>query len=466
MAPEATAAQVESPVHLIGCGGSGVSALGHLLLDLGYSVSGHDRRDSDAVAVLRTRGARISLGEHTAETIPSDARSVIVSNAIPQSSPDLSAASARGLSIVRYTAALGALMRPRIGVAIAGTHGKSTTTGMIATALTLAGRDPSYVVGAEIPQLARPGHGGRGREFVVEACEYQRSFLALEYQIAGILNIEAEHLDCFRDLDEILAAFRTFAQRVPHTGSLVLSRPVSEQLADVTGPRRVRVGFDSDLEVHARDERSVDGCGVFRIGGEFTTEEIHLMVPGRHFVEDALLAAGVLHVLGVPAGEIARGLSEYRGAKRRLEVIADGTITALSDYAHHPTELAAVEKALRARYPGRRLLAVFQPHQASRLRIFRDEFATVLACFDRVLLADVYQARDSEEDVRLASVADLALAIQANSGSAVACGAAKATIERLFSEWRAGDVAVLLGAGDIDDLRHEVALAVSSAPRR
>lgn len=466
MAREGNAPQIESPVHLIGCGGSGVSALGHLLLDLGYAVSGHDRREGDAIAALRARGARISLGDHRADTVPSDARTVVVSNAIPANSPDLEAARARGLPIVRYTEALGALMRPRVGVAIAGTHGKSTTTGMIATALTLSGRDPSYVVGAEIPQLLRPGHGGRGSEFVVEACEYQRSFLALEYRIAGILNIEAEHLDCFRDLDEIVAAFRAFAQRVPRDGALVLSRSVSDQLGDVTGMRRVRVGFESDLEIHARDLRSVDGCGVFRIGGELTTDEIQLQVPGHHFVEDAVLAAGVLHVLGLPAAEITRGLSEYRGAKRRLEVIAEGTITALSDYAHHPTELAAVEKALRARYPGRRLLAVFQPHQASRLRIFRDEFATVLARFDRAYLADVYQARDTEEDIRLASVADLALAIQANSGSAVACGAAKATIERLFSEWRAGDVAVLLGAGDIDDLRHEVALAVSSAHRR
>jgi UDP-N-acetylmuramate--alanine ligase len=456
----------EGVLHCVGIGGSGMSALAHVLLDRGRTLHGSELHDGAALSGLRERGVRVTTGAHSASALAPKAVAVIASAAIPDSNPELVAARARGLPVLRYAEALGATMAERRGIAIAGTHGKSTTTGMVATVLSLAGRDPSFVIGAEVRGLGRPGRGGSGADFVVEACEYHRSFLALRYEIAAVVNVEAEHLDYFGDFDGVVAAFREFAARVPEGGSLVVGAEAAALFARDERAKRLVAGFEAAADVHPVGLRFDAGCGRFAIGGAFAAPEIALRVPGRHFVADALVAAGVSFAAGLDDESIARGLSEYRGAARRLELIRDDSVTAFTDYAHHPTELAAVAAALRANRPGRRLVAVFQPHQASRLRAFLPEFARTLRAFDRVLVADIYRVRDSAADFEAVHSRDLAAAIEAAGGSALACGSAADTIERLGAEWRANDVAILLGAGDIDDFRDEVATALPVPDRR
>lgn len=448
-------------LHCVGIGGSGMSALANVLLDRGYRITGSDREERATSYPLRDRGVGLHFGDHRAESLPSDVSCVVASEAIAAENPELVAARERGVPIFRYATALGLLMSESNGIAIAGTHGKSTTTAFVATTLRLAGRDPSYVVGADVPALGVSGRGGHGNEFVAEACEYRRSFLELSYRIAGIVNIDSEHLDYFRDFAGVVAAFREFAARIRPGGTLVIGAAASEWIDAPHGVARIvtAIGRGGDLVATRLAER--DGFPSFVIEGVFTTDTIVLKVPGAHFVEDALVAAGVLHAVGLDPAAIAFGLSEYRGARRRLEVLRDDAVTVLSDYAHHPTEIAAVCAALRSRYPGRRLIGVFQPHQAARLRAFLDEFAQTLATFDRVLVADVYRVRDTDDDFAAVDAQELARRIVKLGGSAIASGNATATIAALGGEWRFGDVAVLLGAGDIDDQRDAVATALS-----
>lgn len=453
-------------LHFVGIGGSGMKALAAVMLDRGRAVSGSDMHDGPALEALRRRGASIRAGAHRAESLPDDVSLVIASEAIPSDNPELVEARRRRVPIVRYATALGLAMKGARGIAIAGTHGKSTTTAMVATTLRLAGRDPSFVVGADVPQLGAAGFGGTGSEFVVEACEYRRSFLELPYSIGAIVNLDAEHLDYFGDRDGVVRAFSEFAARAPDEGCLVLGDAVARELPVVGRARRLTCGSEGRADVWAHALRLEGGLARFAIRGAFETEDIALRVPGKHFVDDALVAASVAFVVGVAPELIARGLSEYRGAKRRLEVLRDDAVTVLSDYAHHPTEIDAVREALRARYPGRRILAVFQPHQAARLRAFESEFARSLAPFDRVFVADVYRVRDTREDVDSVSADALARAIESRAGSAIAPGGSKATIDALGKEWRTGDVAVLLGAGDIDDQRDAVTTALPVPDRR
>ncbi len=464
--------ELEGPVHLVGCGGSGMNALARVLLDRGMALTGSDRKESESIASLRARGASIVVGDHRKETLPTSAKSVIASAAIQETNPEIVAARAMGIPVRRYAEALGLAMADRRGIAIAGTHGKSTTTAMVASTLVLAGRDPSFVVGADVPMLRTSGRGGSGAEFVAEACEYHRSFLSLRYEIAAIINVEAEHLDYFKDFDDVKRAFAGFAARIPSGGTLVLGVGALRVLRDhlessaSTAVKRIVTGVEGDAaaDLVASNLRFDEGCARFQLRGPYgssATTEVSLAVPGRHFVDDALVAAGVLFAVGLTSDEIARGLSAYRGARRRLEEVVDGRIRVLSDYAHHPTELRAVYSALRGSHPGRRLVGVFQPHQASRLKAFLPEFAAALMPFDRVLVSDVYRVRDSEADFKAITANDLAHAIAAGSGNALASGDLISTMERLRSEWRDGDVVVLLGAGDIDDLRDEVAAALS-----
>lgn len=448
-------------IHCVGIGGSGMSALANVLLDRGYRITGSDREERASAHALRARGARLSFGAHRAESVPAELSCLVASEAIAFDNPELVAARERGVPILRYATALGLLMSESNGIALAGTHGKSTTTAFVATTLRLAGRDPSYVVGADVPALGVAGRGGLGSEFVAEACEYRRSFLELSYRIAGIVNVEAEHLDYFGDFAGVVAAFREFAARIRPNGTLVIGAAASQWIEAPRGVAKIVTAIGSGGDLVATRLADRGGFPSFAIDGVFKTDTIVLKVPGEHFVEDALVAAGVLHAIGLDPAAIAFGLSEYRGARRRLEVLRDDAVTVLTDYAHHPTEIAAVGAALRSRYPGRRLIGVFQPHQAARLRAFLDDFAKTLTTFDRVLVADVYRVRDSDDDFAAVDAAELARRIVKLGGSAIASGNAAATIASLGGEWRPGDVAVLLGAGDIDDQRDAVATALS-----
>jgi UDP-N-acetylmuramate--alanine ligase len=442
-----------------------MAALGAVLLDRGYLVSGSDLKSPAAVpalAALAARGARLTAG-HAAANLPPDAKLAVYSLAVPEHNPERAAALARGLATASYAAALAALVAERRGVLIAGTHGKSTTTSLVALAMRQAGRDPSFVVGADVPQLGTTGHGGSGEHFVVEACEYRRSFLEFEGEIGAIVNVEAEHLDCFSDFPGVKAAFSEFAAKLPEHGLLVIG-PAAAPHVTRGAARRIVAGDDPRADVRPRGLRYERGCGRFSLEGAFTTPEIALQVPGAHLVADSVIAAAVLHGVGLDGDAIATALSSFTGAGRRLEVFGRGRLLAISDYAHHPTEIDAVRSALRAAHPGRRLVAVFQPHQAARLLAFAGEFAASLADFDLVLVMPVYAVRDTPQDVAAADAPALARDIESRGGRALATAGGAATIEALRVEARDADVVVLLGAGDIDDLRDDVRSALSLAP--
>ncbi|MCC7170646.1 MAG: UDP-N-acetylmuramate--L-alanine ligase [Planctomycetes bacterium] len=357
-------------------------------------------------------------------------------------------------------------MRSHDGVAIAGTHGKTTTTALVVAALRAAGRDPSYVVGGDVPQFGSAGHRGADATFVVEACEYAESFLQLAPRVAAITNVEADHLDYFGTFERVVDAFRAFVARIDVNGVLVTSPRVRDRISQRPA-HTITVGTDARADLRAVDVRDVDGLPRFDVEGTIALADVRLAIPGHHSVENALVALGVVHALGVDVSLARAGIEGFRGVARRLELLSDADgVVVMSDYAHHPTALNAVIDALVARYPGRRVVAVFQPHQASRTRDFFEDFARALARFHVPLLTDVYGAREAASAGGTATASELADRVRESNPAARYAGPLSAVVPAIQAVVRPGDVVLLLGAGDIDDLRGELPGAVSSALRR
>ena len=451
-------------IHMVGAGGSGMAALAALLLDRGLLVSGSDLSGGGGVRRLARRGAQVLVGSHRKENLPEGVDLVIHSAAVAEGNPELAAARLRGIEVLRYSVALGRLMGECHAVAIAGTHGKTTTSALIVHALCELGADPSYVLGAVVPSQGRAGASGSGETFIAEACEYAESFLDLTFNSATICNIEPDHLDTYRDPQTMRDAYRRFASKLPEGGRLLLTPAARDALGrGLPGHFRITtVGLAKEAEIRAADLRVSDGRCSFRIDGELKSDRLVCPVPGKHFAEDLLLAAATLSGLGVAPDDLGRVLSTYINPSRRLETVFAGKIGLISDYAHHPTELRGVCETLRQVHPGRRLLAVFQPHQASRTRFFLNEFARALACFDLTLVCDIFCTRDSPEDQASVSSEDLVLQIGAEGGRGLYAGPLDRTLRMLLGEVRAGDLILLLGAGDIDELRDDIETALSN----
>jgi UDP-N-acetylmuramate--alanine ligase len=337
-------------IHMVGIGGSGMAGLAAVLLRRGARVSGTDRLRSAALAALAARGATVSTVQE-ASAVPADAELVVASAAIPSDHPELVAARARGQRVIKYAQMLGLLLERHTGVAISGTHGKSTTTAWLAFVLREAGLEPSFVVGADCPQLGGGSGVGDGPHFVAEACEYDRSFLNLRPRCAAILNIEEDHLDCYEDLAAIRAAFEQFAARLPSDGLLVLNGQ-DEQCRKIAqaAPSAVETfAVSADATWRAVDPRLREGryeCTILREGREL--DRVWLGIAGRHNVLNGLAVAALAQRCGVGWETIARCLCEFRGTRRRLELRGelDG-IRVADDYAHHPTEIRATLQAAR-----------------------------------------------------------------------------------------------------------------------
>lgn len=450
-------------VHLVGAGGFGMAAFGALLQDRGVAVSGSDLRASPGTARLTSRGATLVLGAHRAESVPR-AAVVVASAAIPADNPELRVARERGQRVVTYPQALGEIMASQDGVAIAGTHGKTTTTALVVAGLRAAGQDPSFVVGGDVPQFGAAGHHGNDRTFVAEACEYAESFLHLAPRIAAITNVEADHLDHYGSFERVVDAFRAFVARV--RGVLVTSREVVERLGPVACATRT-VGVDDGADLRAVRLETRDGLPRFDVEGIAALRGVTLSIPGRHSIDNALVAFGVLHALGVELEAARSGVERFAGVARRLEPLGEvGGVVLLTDYAHHPTALDAVADAVFARYAGRRVVAAFQPHQASRTRDFFAGFARALARFHVPILTDIYGARERDATTAGVSASELADAVRRTNPDARYAGALPAVLPAIQAVVRPGDVVLLLGAGDIDDLRDELPGAVSRALRR
>jgi len=439
-------------IHLIGIGGCGMRGAAGLLLRRGATVSGSDRSESASTLRLAGRGARISVGQR-AENVPTDADLVVISAAIKESNPELLEARGRGVRVVKYAELLGMLMADRDGVAIAGTHGKSTTTAMTAFVLKEAGLDPSFVVGAQVDQLGGGSGVGDGDPFVVEACEYDRSFLHLSPKYAAILNIEEDHLDCFSGLDEIVEAFTAFGSRVRQDGVLLVNRDDREAMkaAEPVGAKVETFGFDVGADWRAANLKLEKGCFSFDwlCGGE-TLARVKLSLPGRHNVCNALAAGAMAWHCGVSGGVIAKMLGAFRGADRRLTLRGRAKgITVVDDYAHHPTEIQATLRAAKDFYNPKRMWVVFQPHQHSRTRFLLNEFAKSFGLADVVVVPDIYFVRDSQAEADRIGSIDLVDKIHAHGGDARYIASFDEIAEHLQSELRSEDLVITMGAGDV-----------------
>jgi len=447
-------------VHMVGIGGVGMCGVARMLLAEGARVTGSDLAELSNVRLLRSLGAHITIG-HDAMNVPRDATLVVISAAIRESNPEVAAAKERGLEVVKYSKMLGRLMGEKRGIAIAGTHGKTTTTAMVTAGLEHCGKSPSYLVGGDLPALGGSSRAGEGEFFVAEACEYDRSFLNLRPEMAVITNIDEDHLDYYRDLAEIEEAFAEFGQLVPRKGLLV-TREDDEACKRVAEGVRCRVetfslagGGDWTGEVTGRDgfrSRVV----ISRSGEEFL--EFDLSIPGEHNILNALAAVAVLAGAGISASEMKVGLESFRGVRRRFQVLGEvGGVLFVDDYAHHPTEIKATLGSARSLFRERRIWCVFQPHQHSRTRFLLEQFAESFSDADMLVFPDIYFVRDSEVERRRISSADLAREVLARGQEALHIPTFDEIKSSLRRRLQAGDVVITMGAGNIGELGHAMA---------
>lgn len=435
------------PIHFQGIGGAGMSALAELFRRRGATVTGCDQ-NPDGVADLVALGIAVAQGHDVLHL--DGQRALVVSSAIPKDHPEIRRAQALGLPVVRRAEALAEATAGGALIGIAGTHGKSTTTVMTTEALTAGGLAPTGVVGARVSAWGGNLSQGKHEIFVVEADEYDRSFLALHPTVAVVTNVEADHLDIYRDLHDIHETFATFAARARYL-VLCADDPGANAMPSPARAEVIRYGITSaDARLRAEDIRHHDGRSSFRVryDGKLAGE-VTLGVPGDHNVLNALaaLACGI-GPWGLSISQMAPGLERFVGAERRFQRIGSAAgVQVVDDYAHHPTELRATLAAAREAYPGRRIVAAFQPHLFSRTRDFAQEFGAALALADVVALADIYPAREQPmPGVTSALIADAAT----RAGKAPAwTGPRTGAAEGLAALVREGDVVFTIGAGDI-----------------
>ena len=444
-----TALQSHQRVHLIGIGGAGMSPLARILLARGHPVSGSDLRGGRAAAALTAMGADIQVG-HDPKAVE-DADIVAVSTAIPDDNPEVRRATELGLPVLRRADLLAALMQDRRSLLIAGTHGKTTTTSMIAVALQAAGMDPSFAIGGTLHGAGTSAHHGSGSVFVAEADESDRSFLAYDPDCAVVTNIELDHPDTFVDLDDVVAAFRQFLDRRTHAAPAVvcLDDPVIAGLVDELRAPVTTYGEHPDADVRVSDvELRTDGASFSVTHFGVDLGEFRIQMPGRHNVANANAAvAAALWAGGAPEA-VRDGLMRFAGAQRRFQVIGSAHgVTVVDDYGHHPTELTATLAAARQTHPTGRVVALFQPHRYSRTQALAHDLGQALAGADVVVVTDVYGSGETP-------VAGVTGELVANAveGTEVhyrlALTDAITTVAKLA---RPGDVILTLGAGDVTE---------------
>ena len=434
------------PVHFVGIAGAGMRALAELLARRGVRVTGCDSNPG-ATDDLEELGIQVISG-HDPEHVRG-AREVIVTSAMPKDHPELVRARELGIPITRRAEALGQAVAGGKLVGIAGTHGKTTTTVMTTSALTAAGLRPTGLAGGRVAEWKGNLRYESDELFVVEADEYDRSFLTLTPTIAVVTNVEADHLDIYRDLDDIASTFSAF---IRDAGVIVLCAddPGANGLDLPASAEIIRYGLRSrDARLVAGDIRSTGHATNFAVSYDgHPLGEVALRVPGHHNVQNALAAVGAGLALGVSLDAMRDGLLQFGGVERRFQRLCDvAGVTIVDDYAHHPTEIDATMQAARASYPGRRIVAAFQPHLFSRTRDFSDAFGQALAKADSVFLAEIYPAREKP----IAGVtSELVAASMARAGRPVTWQGSRAEMASALSNFvRDGDVVITIGAGDI-----------------
>ena len=445
-------------VHFVGVGGAGMGGIAEVLRTLGFEVSGSDLVESAMTRRLRDIGVRVLRG-HRASFV-SRCELVVRSAAVPDTNVELREARVRGIPVVPRAQMLAELMRFRHGIAVAGTHGKTTTTSLVASLLAEGGLDPTCVVGGRLNSIGANARLGAGRYLVAEADESDRSFLRLQPMVAVVTNIDADHMEAYgNDFARLKESFVEFLQRLPFYGLAVVcgDDPSAASLLPLVLTTVRTYGFSPGVDVR--------GAGIVQKGMRMEFRvlrpgcrwlDVRLNLPGRHNVRNALAAIAVATELEVGDEAICRGLGEFQGIARRLEVHGDlmtprGRVTLVDDYAHHPRELAATLDAVRTGFPGRRLLAVFQPHRYTRTRALFEDFVKILAAFDALVLLEVYRAGEAE--LCGADGRSLCHAVRGRGRVNPVFVESPREVPALLDDLaREGDVVLTLGAGDVGGL--------------
>ena len=445
-------------MHFVGIGGIGMSGIAELLANLGFEVSGSDARGSDVTARLES-ACGVTVHEGHAASHVGAADVVVASSAIRAANPEVAEAARRGIPVIPRAEMLAELMRLRFSIAVAGSHGKTTTTAMIALVLEQAGLDPTAVIGGRLSAFGSNARLGRGEYMVAEADESDRSFLTLWPSIAVLTNIDREHMESYGSFSDLQRAFADFADKVPFYGAVVACAD-DPCLADVLPRLRRRVVTygvaTAGAEIAGRDVAlgSFGGrCSVHRRTGDRTEAlgELELSVPGRHNLQNALAAVAVADRLGVGFARIAAALATFQGVERRFERCGEaGRVLVVDDYGHHPTEIAAVLSAARS-WTNRRLVVAFQPHRYSRTQALMADFGPSLMDADEIVLTDIYAA--GEDPIPGATIEALADAVRRGSGRPVhVVATVHEALPALLAIVRPGDVVLTLGAGSIATL--------------
>ncbi|MGW8552861.1 UDP-N-acetylmuramate--L-alanine ligase [Streptomyces tubercidicus] len=455
MAP-AIPASMDRP-HFIGIGGAGMSGIAKILAQRGARVAGSDAKDSATAQALRALGATVRIG-HAADHLAEDATSVVVSSAIRPDNPELAAAHERGIPVVHRSDALASLMDGLRPIAVAGTHGKTTTTSMLAVSLGALGIAPSYAIGGDLDAPGSNAEHGTGEIFVAEADESDRSFHKYAPEVAIILNVELDHHANYASMDEIYESFETFVGRIRPGGTLVIA-------ADHPGARELteRIAGRHDIEIVTYGESADADVRILKVNPRGLTSDVTVTltsgkiltftvsVPGRHYAHNAVaaLAAGV--ALGLPPHNLASALGKYTGVKRRLQLMGEAAgVQVIDSYAHHPTEMTADLEAIRGAAEGARVLVVFQPHLFSRTQELGTEMGQALALADASVVLDIYPAReDPVPGVTSALIIDAARA----AGADVTPESDQAAVPEVIAGMaKPGDLVLTMGAGDVTDL--------------
>jgi UDP-N-acetylmuramate--alanine ligase len=456
-------------IHFVGIGGSGMGGIAEVLLNLGYRVQGSDLKANAVIEHLRSLGAKVTIGHRAENAERADV--VVVSSAVPRDNPEIQAALSRRIPVVPRAEMLGELMRFRESIAVAGTHGKTTTTSLVASVLAEGGEDPTFVIGGRLNSAGSNARLGDGRYFVAEADESDASFMHLQPVIAVVTNIDNDHLGTHGgDFARLKQSFVEFLHNLPFYGLAVLCAD-DDQLQSVlkhVGRSIVTYGLREGADVRATSiERD-------RAGSRFNVEmpgrarplAVLLNIPGLHNIRNALAAIVVATELGVPDAAICRALASFQGIDRRMQYlgeakVAGGSVSVVDDYGHHPTEIAATLEALHQAWPGRRLVLVFQPHRYTRTRDLLDDFASVLAGVDVLLVTEVYAA--GEAAIKGADGRAICRAVRSRGKvEPIFVARAEDIAASLRDVILAGDVVVTMGAGHIGAIAQELPAQLSS----
>jgi UDP-N-acetylmuramate--alanine ligase len=454
-------------VHFIGIGGSGLSAIARLLLESGYTVSGSDRALTPFAEEVRKVGAEVYVGHDPRNLTGVDW--IVRSSAVTEDNPEVQAAKREGIPVYKRSDFLGRLMEDKMGIAIAGTHGKTTTTAMTAWVLSQLGQDPSFIIGGVMDNLGVNAHAGRGKSFVIEADEYDNMFLGLKPQIAVVTSIEYDHPDFFPTLESMYRAFEKFVDLLPIDGTLIVCAEDTGAATLIPHARKagrniVSYGVQPEMTINspswvqARELKpNARGGFDFAVSSSLSGDgpdsfDVSLQVPGEYNVRNALAVLAIVDVLGLSRNEAAQALGEFTGTGRRFQLRGEvNGITIFDDYAHHPTEIKATLAGARARYPERCIWAVWQPHTYSRTKTLFLDFAQAFKDADKVIVTEVYAAREPKQEFTSAEVVGAMPHLSARYIETL-----PEVTSYLLEHLKPGDIVLVLSAGDADQISTDV----------